>query len=127
MNQRDDDTPCTAGDHAARPHQKAVPDDAFERAAGFFRAVSDEARLRLLERLSHGEQCVSELADAAGVGLSTVSQQLRLLRAEHLVTRRRAGKHVFYALSDAHVAALIRAALDHAVEERMHGATEEDE
>jgi DNA-binding transcriptional ArsR family regulator len=62
---------------------------------------------------------VSELAEAAGVGLSTVSQQLRLLRSAYLVTRRRSGKHVFYPLADKHVADLIHAALDHAAEERI--------
>lgn len=76
--------------------------------------------MRLLERLSEGEWCVSELAEAAGVGLSTVSQQLRLLRSEHLVKRRRSGKHVFYALADSHVAEIIRSALDHAIEEHAH-------
>jgi len=57
---------------------------------------------------------VTELTDAAGVGLSTVSQQLRLLRAERIVARRRAGKHIFYSLADAHVIDLIQGAIDHA-------------
>jgi ArsR family transcriptional regulator, lead/cadmium/zinc/bismuth-responsive transcriptional repressor len=111
---------CEPNEHTRRKPSKRVPDRAFERAAAIFRAVSEEARLRLLERLSEGEWCVSELAEAAGVGLSTVSQQLRLLRSEHLVKRRRSGKHVFYALADSHVAEIIRSALDHAIEEHAH-------
>ena len=101
-----------------------MTDRAFERAASIFRAVGDESRLRLLYRLWHGEKCVTELAEAAGVGLSTVSQQLRFLRAEHLVTRRRLGKQVFYALADAHVANLVRSALDHALEGPVQGHTQ---
>ncbi len=89
---------------------------AFERAAALFRAASDVPRLRLLERLAHGEHCVTELASALGDGLPVISQRLRVLRAEGLVARRRQGKHVFYALSDGHVAALLRNALDHASE-----------
>ncbi len=111
---------CEPNEHTRRKPSKRVPDRAFERAAAIFRVASDEARLRLLERLSEGEWCVSELAEAAGVGLSTVSQQLRLLRSEHLVKRRRSGKHVFYALADSHVAEIIRSALDHAIEEHAH-------
>ncbi len=118
---------CKPEEHARRRTGSRVPDRAFERAAAIFRAASDEARLRLLEHLSDGEWCVSELAAAAGVGLSTVSQQLRLLRAEHLVKRRRSGKHVFYALADAHVADLIRSALDHAVEEHAHAHVADDD
>lgn len=103
--------------HSARPLELA-PLDVVERAAALLKAVGDPGRLRLLERLGRGgESCVSELADASGESLSTVSQRLRLLRAEHLVTRRREGKHIFYALSDTHVQELIFAALEHAAEE----------
>jgi DNA-binding transcriptional ArsR family regulator len=88
----------------------------FERAAALFRAAGDVSRLRLLERLAGGERCVTELAEAAGTGLSSVSQQLRLLRTEHIVTRRRVGKHIYYSLADGHVTDLIRNALEHAAE-----------
>lgn len=104
------------GHHGPRP---TLSDDALvERAAALFRAVGDPARLRLLERLSHGECCVSELAEESGDGMSTVSQRLKLLRAEHLVVRRRDGKHIYYALEDAHVSELIRSALEHVSERR---------
>jgi ArsR family transcriptional regulator, lead/cadmium/zinc/bismuth-responsive transcriptional repressor len=93
---------------------------ALARAAALFRACGDPERLRLLERLSQGEFCVSELAASSGEGLSTVSQRLRLLRAEGLVSRRREGKHIFYGLFDQHVADLIHTALEHALEPRAH-------
>jgi DNA-binding transcriptional ArsR family regulator len=72
--------------------------------------------LKLLTRLAEGEWCVTELAQAAHVTLPAVSQQLRILRAEGLVKRRRAGKHVYYALADAHIRDLLQSALDHAAE-----------
>jgi DNA-binding transcriptional ArsR family regulator len=81
-----------------------------------FRAVGDEGRLRLMALLARGEACVTELAEATGDGLSTVSQRLRVLRVEGLVTRRRDGKHLYYALADDHVAQLILNALAHAEE-----------
>jgi len=90
-----------------------------ERAASIFRAMGDPERLRLLERLAlGGEHCVSELAELTDAGMSTVSQRLRLLRAERLVARRRDGKHIYYDLADEHVGELLRAALEHAAEER---------
>ncbi|MFO0672965.1 MAG: metalloregulator ArsR/SmtB family transcription factor [Polyangiaceae bacterium] len=112
------DPTCRPGEHAHRRHaaRPTLDDDAFERAASLFRAAGDVARLRLLDRLAVGEWCVTELADAAGVGLSTVSQQLRLLRAERIVARRRAGKHIYYRLADAHMRALIDSVLAHAIE-----------
>jgi DNA-binding transcriptional ArsR family regulator len=109
---------CEPKDHSSlRSRPPLASEQAFERAASFFRVAGDLSRLKLLARLAEGEQCVTELAEAAGTALSTVSQQLRLLRAEHLVTRRRAAKHVFYALADDHIRELIENALAHASEE----------
>jgi len=102
--------------HTRRDLPRRFGDQAYEHAAAIFRAASDVARLKLLERLSSGEWCVSELADAAGANISTVSQQLRLLRSEGLVKRRREGTHVYYSHADAHVSDLIRNVLEHASE-----------
>jgi ArsR family transcriptional regulator len=111
----------TAEACAHEPHERRVPAQAtsqlvVEKAAALFRALGDSARLSLLERLATGEYCVTELADATGEGLSTISQRLRTLRMERLLKRRRVGKHVYYTLADQHVADLIRSAIDHAAE-----------
>jgi len=118
---------CGPDEHARRSGLEAISDEQLERAASIFRAAGDVARLKLLHRLSEGEWCVTELADAAGVGLSTVSQQLRLLRAERIVSRRRAGKHIFYSLADGHVKDLIHSAIEHASEPHAHAKDENDE
>jgi len=102
--------------HAPRDERPRFEEEAFVRAAAIFRAAGDLGRLKLLERLSAGEWCVSELASLAGANMSTVSQQLRLLRSERLITRRREGSHLYYSLVDAHVSDLIHAALEHARE-----------
>jgi DNA-binding transcriptional ArsR family regulator len=70
----------------------------------------------LLVRLAQGPMCVTEIADTAGETLSTISQRLRVLRAENLVVSRRRGKHIIYALADQHVLELISNALEHALE-----------
>jgi DNA-binding transcriptional ArsR family regulator len=86
----------------------------LDRAAGLFRAMGDSERLRLLELLSQGERCVTELAGAVDAGLSTVSQRLKVLRAEQLISRRRRGKHIYYSLADEHITGLVQNALEHA-------------
>jgi DNA-binding transcriptional ArsR family regulator len=119
---------CGPDEHAQRSAERPpVSDEAFRRAAALFRTVGDVSRLKLLDRLSDGEWCVTELAEAAGVGLSTVSQQLRSLRAEHLVARRRLGKHIYYSLTDRHVRELVANALAHAGEERTENGDDENE
>src|SRR5262249_51068391 len=88
----------------------------LERAARLFRALGDAPRLQLLQLLSRGECCVTELVEAVAEKFSTVSQRLRILRGEGLVVRRREGTHLFYALADRRVADLIANALAHAHE-----------
>lgn len=108
-----------AHDHPTRPSTPLADAEVVARGAAILRAMGDPERLRLLERLAvGGEHCVSELAELSGAGMSTVSQRLRSLRAERLVVGRRDGKHVYYAIADAHVGDLVRAALEHAAEER---------
>lgn len=89
---------------------------ALERTARLFRALGDGPRLRVLHCLMQGERCVTEIVTGVNEKFSTVSQRLRILRTEGLVTRRREGTHLFYALADRHVADLIRNALEHADE-----------
>jgi len=94
----------------------AVDVSVLERGATLLRAVADPARLRLLAHLERGGACVSELAQAEGEGLSTISQRLRLLHGVHLVARQRRGKHVTYRLADQHVIDLVRIVLAHVTE-----------
>ncbi len=88
----------------------------MERAARIFRALGDAPRLQILQLLTQGEWCVTEIVAAAGEKFSTISQRLRILRGEGLVRRRRKGTHLYYALADRHVAGLIHNALAHAGE-----------
>jgi len=84
-----------------------------ERASALFRALGDRRRLELLYQLwQAGEACVSELV-VEGQGMSTVSQRLKVLHQERIVTRERRGKHIYYRLADDHVIGIIRDALDH--------------
>jgi DNA-binding transcriptional ArsR family regulator len=105
---------CDQDEHDGEARYVFPSEPSLGRAAGLFRAAGDVARLRLLDYLMGGERCVSEIARTMEVGMSTVSQQLRLLREEHLVTSRRAGKHIYYALADDHIRDILRSVLAHA-------------
>jgi len=94
----------------------SLSESSLERAAQMFRALADASRLRILELLKDNELCVGDIVARLDEKFSTVSQRLRILRGEGLITRRRSGTHLYYALADRHVADLIRNALDHACE-----------
>lgn len=69
-------------------------------AASFLKALSHEGRLMILCHLSSGEKSVTELEHLLSTRQAAVSQQLARLRLEGLVSCRRDGKVMFYALSD---------------------------
>lgn len=62
------------------------------------RALADEKRLRIVALLAGGERCVCELQDALAAGQSLLSFHLRTLKEAGLVTDRREGRWVYYAL-----------------------------
>lgn len=88
--------------------------DAVRRAAEALRMLSDPTRLNILWALMQGETNVACLADLAQTSPTAVSQHLTKLRLAGLVTNRREGAFVFYALADGHLDALLRQALSHA-------------
>ena len=112
MSTGSDATTPTCQGHG-QPPEPVFSDQEFERAASMFRAAGDPERLRILELLSRGERCVSEIVEACGANTSTVSQRLLVLRTGGLVVRRRQGRHIWYRLADAHVQQLVLAALSH--------------
>jgi DNA-binding transcriptional ArsR family regulator len=83
-----------------------------------FRALSAPARIALIERLALGEARVHELVETLGTSQPLTSQHLRVLRSAHLVTTRREGREIVYALSDDHVAHIVRDAIAHTGEPR---------
>src|SRR5712671_3301758 len=68
------------------------------RAARWFHALSDETRLQIVEMLSHGERCVCELQDVLDAAQSRLSFHLKVLKESGLVTDRREGRWMYYAL-----------------------------
>ena len=76
-------------------------------AAALLKALSHPGRLLILCHLADGEKAVHELEALTGQRQATVSQQLGRLRMEGLVTARRAGKAIIYALADARLLPLL--------------------
>ncbi len=68
------------------------------RAARLFHALSDETRLRILERLRHGERCVCELTDALDAAQSRLSFHLKTLKDAGLLNDRREGRWSYYSI-----------------------------
>jgi len=78
--------------------------------ADFFRALAHPIRIRILETLGSGEHSVQELQEQLALEQPVVSQQLAILRAKNIVSARKLGTTVHYALSDPLIAKLLSVA-----------------
>jgi ArsR family transcriptional regulator len=67
--------------------------------AAVFKALGHPARLQIVEELAADECCVCELVDAVGLGWSTVSRHLAVLKAAGVLEDEKRGQQVFYRLT----------------------------
>jgi len=76
----------------------AHSEDMFRRQARILKALANESRLKIVDRLSRGECSVGELTEMIGSDPSTVSKHLAVLRSHGIVLDRRDGNVVYYKL-----------------------------
>ncbi|WP_406391177.1 metalloregulator ArsR/SmtB family transcription factor [Streptomyces sp. NBC_00882] len=79
----------------------------YQAKAEFFRMLGHPVRIRVLELLQDGPMPVRELLAAIEVEPSSLSQQLAVLRRSGIVTSKREGSTVVYALASGDVADLM--------------------
>lgn len=79
---------------------KPLSDSTLELIAHRFRTMGEPMRLRILMLLEGGERSVGELVDALGATQANVSKHLQVLTASGLLSRRKNGLNVFYAIAD---------------------------
>ena len=71
----------------------------FRAQARLMKALGNEARLMIVDRLSEGECSAGDLTRMVGLDQSTVSKHLAVLRAHGIVEDRREGSVVIYQLA----------------------------
>ncbi|MFF1300153.1 MULTISPECIES: ArsR/SmtB family transcription factor [unclassified Streptomyces] len=106
----------------SRDTGQALPQDTAIAVAEVMQALASPVRVQILHRLHQAPCSVGELVTAVGMEQSAVSNHLRLLRHLDLVTGRRDGRRVLYALHDNHVATLVEQALSHVEHRRLESA-----
>ena len=72
---------------------------AVKSASKVFRALANDARLCIVKELTAKKEiCVHDLVGCCGLGWSTVSHHLSVLREAGIVTDEKRGQQVFYRL-----------------------------
>jgi len=77
-----------------------LPDDALELVARRFAVLAEPMRLRLIQALFNGEMNVNALVAETGGTQANVSRHLQTLTQAHVLSRRKEGLQVFYAIAD---------------------------
>jgi len=80
------------------PHP--LPDPLIELIAHRFRVIGEPTRIKVLDALRDGELTVGELVDGLGASQQNVSKHLGVLHQAGIVSRRKEGTFVRYAIAD---------------------------
>ncbi len=86
---------------------RTLPGSLQEFKARLFRALSHEARVRILEALTEGDCSVGELQARLSLPGPNVSQHLAILRDQGIVDTRRDGTCVIYHLAEPLISSLL--------------------
>ena len=104
---------CIHEDRLEKVRAGLPDEDELYDLAELFKVFGDSTRIRILYVLFESELCVCDLAEALHMTQSAISHQLKILKQAKLVTGRREGKSVFYALADDHVRSIIDQGREH--------------
>ncbi|MCC5475752.1 ArsR/SmtB family transcription factor [Streptomyces sp. NPDC059680] len=96
----------------AHPSQQVDEGERLAVAVEVLGLLADRTRLALLRRLGEGEADVTTLTGATDATRTSVSQHLARLRLAGLVTTRKEGRRVVYALRHGHLRRLVDEALN---------------
>lgn len=77
-----------------------MPDTLRQFKAGIFQALAHPTRIAILEVLRDGELPVGVIVERLGLEQANASQHFAVLRAKNIVTNRKEGNQVFYAIRD---------------------------
>src|ERR671933_270659 len=95
---------------------RAAKDALFDGFAEIAKALASGRRTEIVDLLAQGERSVDEIAEEIGQSVANTSHHLRAMARAGLLTTRRDGTRIFYALASERVADLWSALRDVASE-----------
>ena len=97
--------------------KKRIPDESeFSELSEFFKIFGNPTRLKIISLLSIEDLCVCDICEALDLNQTTVSNQLRILRANNIVKKKKEGKMARYSLTDLHIEMIYKVGLEHILE-----------
>ena len=103
-------------DAVARVKERMLAEDEYSDLSEFFKIFGNPTRLKIISLLSIEDLCVCDISEALGLNQTTVSNQLRILRANNIVKYQKEGKMARYSLTDLHIEMIYKVGLEHILE-----------
>lgn len=75
-------------------------ENALLKLAEYFQNFSDSTRLKIISCLSMADMCVNDMSIILNVNQTTISHQLKILKAQNIVEFKRDGKILTYTLKN---------------------------
>ena len=97
--------------------KERIPDESeFTELSEFFKIFGNPTRLKIISLLAIEDLCVCDICEALDLNQTTVSNQLRILRANNIVKYQKEGKMARYSLTDLHIEMIYKVGLEHILE-----------
>ena len=103
-------------DAVARVKERMPSEDEYSDLSEFFKIFGNPTRLKIISLLSVEDLCVCDICEALDLNQATVSNQLRILRANNIVKYKKEGKMARYSLTDLHIEMIYKVGLEHILE-----------
>ena len=99
-----------------RVQTRMIEEEQYSELAEFFKLFGNPTRLKILSLLAIEDLCVCDICEALDLNQTTVSNQLRILRANNIVKYQKEGKMARYSLTDLHIEMIYKIGLEHILE-----------
>lgn len=103
-------------DVITRVQKRMIEEGQYSDLAEFFKIFGNPTRLKILSLLVIEDLCVCDISKTLNLNQNTVSNQLRILRANNIVKYRKEGKMARYSLTDLHIEMIYKVGLEHILE-----------
>ena len=103
-------------DVVSRVRERIPNENEFADLSEFFKIFGNPTRLKIISLLSIEDLCVCDICEALDLNQTTVSNQLRILRANNIVKYQKEGKMARYSLTDLHIEMIYKVGLEHILE-----------
>ncbi len=99
-----------------RVKERIPNENEFTELSEFFKIFGNPTRLKIISLLSIEDLCVCDICESLDLNQTTVSNQLRILRANNIVKYQKEGKMARYSLTDLHIEMIYKVGLEHILE-----------